>query len=739
MTRLAVSVAVSVVALLRAIAPAFAVASDTSPASTALLECLEPIARTFKVRIVDKTARVAPVACTPLRATMTLQQALDRQLLPNGLAWRRLEDGTVEVVAAHAPQSLQLPALDIEGDPLPEIKRPDNPLATPLVERATAATSLDQRWLDTAPLLGFNQLSWYAPNVYGTGQSLAIRGTERDNDYFPALTVTFDGIDLGTRLLDDELVPLEDVTNLTLGRGPRTFEAGEGSQAGAIALKTAPPAAEPITSIALGVGSEGARNGAVDWSGPLGSTGLGATIALDEHVLPSFVRQVTVPEANVDKRRNEFGRIKLHYAPDAVAGLSAGLSALALSGDSSDRRIVPPAPSFGLPAPFDPFDRNSYASDPVVAQTHARGAASFVRYEEPDRWAVDAHASITTITRDSSGFPHDVQWADHELRRRTGLTASDHPAPDWTLIAAIEHDRTQTSFNTPISSGQLIFNYFATTTNSASLWAEHDWSPAWTTGLGLRWIDERTTVFLTPDRAYSYHLPIPLAVVEWHPWKDQTVSLSYGTGYRNGGQVGSGIFTYSPERGENVEATWRAQWFGGAVHTALSAFNERIRDRFTYFVYGPTGSPILGRVQQRGLEFEVDADLSDAWKVRAGFGALSSRYSSFSDHPTSEAPPQTALLGVRYGRGQGTYAALDAYRAAGAVYYISSNPAGRLPLYDTLSARVGYRTTQWDAALIATNVSNAKYIERIELSAANQFGFRLGDPRRIELRLKWNW
>jgi hypothetical protein len=54
---------------------------------------------------------------------------------------------------------------------------------------------------------------------------------ERDTDYFPTLTVTFDGIDLGTRLLDDELVPLDDVTKLNLARGPRTFESGDASQA----------------------------------------------------------------------------------------------------------------------------------------------------------------------------------------------------------------------------------------------------------------------------------------------------------------------------------------------------------------------------------------------------------------------------------------------------------------------------------------------------------------------------
>lgn len=743
MARLAVVASVCVAALLRATAPLAAAAETSSPAptppSSPLLGCLEPIARTFHVRIVDSTGRVASVACEPLQPHQTLEQAMDRQLKPRGLDWRRLDDGTLEVVVAAQHSSVKLPALDIEGEPVPEVQRPDNPIATPLAERATASTTLDQVWLDTAPLLGFNQLSWYAPNVYGSGQSLAIRGTERDTDYFPALTVTFDGIDLGTRLLDDELVPLEDVTNLTLARGPRTFESGEGSQAGAISLRTAAPAAEPTASAAFGVGNMGARNGTISWSGPVGMiSGLGATIALDEHELPSFVRQVVVPAANVDKRDNYFGRLKLRYTPDS--GLTAELAALALSGDSSDRQVIAPNPVFGQPpAPFDPFDRNSYASDPLVAQTRARGAAGFARYEQPDRWAIDAHASITTISRDVTELPGDTQWSDQELRRRMGLTVSQHPAQDWTILAGLEHDRVATSFYTPISTGQVLFNEFATSTDSASLWVEHSWSSTWNAGLGVRWLHERATQLAADQPAYGYRVPIPLAVVEWRPWTDQAFSLSYGTGYRSGGQVNTATVTYSPERSQNLELAWRAAWFQGALHTALSAFDGRIHDRFTYLLSGPVGNPLLASVRERGLEFELTADPSDHWRLRAGIGALSSHYTSINyryGDPTSEAPPQTATLGVRYGLAQGWYGAADAYRAAAAQYY---NPPGRLPPYDVLSFRVGYRSRHWESALIAANALDENYVERIQVSAANQTGFRLGDPRRIELRVKATW
>jgi hypothetical protein len=735
MARLAATACVFVAAWLRASVPAHAATGDASPSSAPLLACLEPIARTFHVRIVDHTGLTTAVPCAPSPLQLSLEQAMDRLLQPLGLNWRRLDDGTLEVIAAHAPSSMKLPPLDIEGEPVAEAQRPYNPVATPLVERATATTSLDKRWLETAPLLGFNQLSWYAPNVYGSGQSLAIRGTERDTDFFPALTVTFDGIELGTRLLDDELVPLQDVTNLTLARGPRTFESGEGSQAGAISLKTAAPTPEATESATLGAGNDGARNGAASWSGPLGTTDFGATIALDSHELPSFVRQVVVPKANIEKRDNYFGRIKLRYAPDSP--LTAELAALGLSGDSSDRQVVVPTPAQLKHTSFDLFDRDSYAKDPVVAQTHARGAAGFVRYDKPDRWAIDAHASLTTISRDATELPFDTRWSDYELRRRLGLTASEHPAQDWTVVEGLEHDNMTTSFYTPVYAQQLSFSHFALSTESALLWAEHSWSSAWNIGLGIRWLHEESTAFASNVYRDTYRVPIPLSVVEWHPWVDQEFALSYGTGYRSGGNVDS-TTTYPAERSQNLEFSWRAKWLGGSLHTTFSAFDGKIRDRFTYAL-SVYGAPLLARVRDRGLEFELTADLSDHWLLRAGVGSLSSRYSSYVYHygdPTSQAPPQTSTFGIRYGRTQGWYGAADAYHAAAATYY---NPDARLPAYDALSVRAGYRTRQWDAALVATNAFDAHFIERVQYSTANQFGYRLGDPRRIELLVKRTW
>ncbi|HZP66086.1 MAG TPA: TonB-dependent receptor, partial [Rudaea sp.] len=315
---------------------------------------------------------------------------------------------------------------------------------------------------------------------------------------------------------------------------------------------------------------------------------------------------------------------------------------------------------------------------------------------------------------------------------------ADHIAPDWTLVAGVEQDYTAASFFSPISPAQMVLNYVATTTDSAAMWIERSWNSTWTAGLGARWSYESTTMSNYGLHGYGYHVPIPLAIVEWQPWKDQTFSLSYGTGYRSGGQINTGPATYVPERSRNFEFAWRAQWLDGKVHTALSAFEGEIHNRFTYYLTN-TGGTLFASVRDRGIEFEITDDLSDAWRLRAGIGSLNSHFSSFIyqfGEPTAEAPPETATFGMRYGFERGWYGALDVYHAAAALYY---SPSGRLPAYTAVSVGAGYRSKDWDTKLIVTNALDADFIERIELSAAYQTGYRLGDPRRIELRIKRNW
>ncbi len=713
-----------------------------------LLGCLEHLAAAANVRIIDRDNRAATTNCHALRADLTLDQALDRLLQPLRWQWRRLEDGTIEIFAT-ASAALDLPELTIEGAPLPEVERPGGPAPTVLAEQASALTRLGREWLETAPWLGFNQIGRYAPNVYGTGQGLSIRGMERDSDYLTSLSITLDGIDLGTRLLDDELVPLDDVVRLDLARGPRSFEAGRASAAGAIRLVTAPPAAEPTLRTTVGVSDQGAWRESLSWSGPLTDSGLGATTLVERHAVPDFLQQRYAPEADIHHRLNGSARLKLRYEASDTRGPTAELAILNISGDSSDRWIEPT----WISTPGTPFGRDSYAEHPVLAHTHALGTAATLRYPATDALTLEMHGAYTSIQRDGNAYPSTARTeANLENRRRAGASIQARPEESWVLAAGLDVASAMMRERNYYDGPRYASTNFYAQTWSAWTWLEHAWGHAWNAGLGLRWLTERThsgPTYSDPEMESLQdtsinRLPVPLGVIEWRPWPGHVLSLSHGRGYRSGGNYDLGK-TYGAEDDRSSELSWRAGWLGGNLTTRATLFDSAAYDRFAW------SATHRAQASTRGVEFEMEVVPSPMWRLRGGFGLLDSRYirlqfgsRDLSDKRTPGSPSRTATLGLRAGYATGWYMAADAYHASAAETGQLNAPRLRRQAYTLLDVGVGYRMTAWDTSLTVTNALDENYIDRAEefvpgMATGVRARFRLGDPRRIEWRVSRSW
>jgi outer membrane receptor protein involved in Fe transport len=319
-------------------------------------------------------------------------------------------------------------------------------------------------------------------------------------------------------------------------------------------------------------------------------------------------------------------------------------------------------------------------------------------------------------------------------------------------------------------------NLFSTRTRSSWLWMEYQWRRTLSAGVGVRWLEERAITrklfeqrlsndacrvvfpgsdFTRPCTEFApvassekrnlvdTGIPIPLAVIEWRPRPEQAVALSHGRGYRSAGTAVDG--TYRAEREETTELSWRAHWWDGRIKTAVTLFDGRARDRFVRPIDSTLGLN-SGNARIRGAELEVDAELGERWRARAGLGVLEARYTEFRDldgERTAGAPPQTLSLGLRYGAARSWYGATDFYHAGSAqTGPLTSRPL-HLPAYSLLDARVGHRTEHWDAALIATNILDADYIVRVDNAitptGTTPIRYRLGDPCHLELRVAWYW
>ncbi len=737
-----------------------------------LLGCLEQLALLANVPIVDRSDRVASAECARGSLRVTLPQALDHMLAPAGLAWRRRSDGAIEILAAAPGESVNLAALTIEDTPLPSLApvTAATPPVTAMAHEAMSVTRIEQERLVASPLLSLSQIGRYAPNVYASGASLAIRGQERDLDQFSGLSVRLDGIDLGTSLIEGDMVPVEGLSSMQLQRGPRSFERGGSATAGALDLYTAAPSESPSLRASAGIGNDGALRGSTAWSTRFGGSESGLRVALERRVMPDYVHEVYVPEANRDERVVDNLYTKLNLVPDWLPGFSMEFALLAVAGD--DPALYTAAGEFPFPLSKE---RNSYARDTARTETRALGSALNVQYGN-DTWNVRLNANSTVARQTGlwlgSGFGPSGDL-NSERRRAVGLSGR-YTGDHWEMASGIEFSAV--SFADLEAIWVAGFRRIGDNrqdmdfrTRSGWVWVGRHWGERFSVGAGLRQVEEKAQQnyvsmacnveaellprpgvcadreSLLQFRQYGRvdtSTPVPLVVANWSVTDTQRVSLSHGRGIRSSAGVRP-EFIQPAERDDSTQLAWESEWLAQRLKARMALFRTLIRERFHY-VTNNVGA--RGRVY--GAELELDARLSERWQATLGLGALNARYDYYryyNEDPTPRlpgAPKYTALLGLRYGAAQGWYGTLDAYHTAAAETTLDINPGNRRPAYSLADLRIGYRLDDADFSLAVTNAADELYLDRVDFrynDRRQETRYRLGDPRRVELRWQYEW
>jgi hypothetical protein len=737
-----------------------------------LLGCLERLALLANVPIVDRSERVATAHCERRSTRATLPQALDQLLIPIGLAWRRRTDGAIEIVPAAPGERVNLTPLTIEDTPLPSLApvTAATPPVTQMAHDAMSVTRIEQERLVASPLLSLSQIGRYAPNVYASGASLAIRGQERDLDQFSGLSVRLDGIDLGTSLIEGDMVPVEGLASMQLQRGPRSFERGGSATAGALDLYTEAPTDSPSLRASAGIGNDGALRGSTAWSTRFGGSESGMRVALERRVMADYVHEVYVPEANRDHRVVDNLYTKLNLVPEWLPGFSLEFALLAVSGD--DPALYTAAGEFPFPLSKE---RLSYARDTARTQTRALGSALNLQYGRED-WNVRLSANSTIARQEGlwlgSGFGPSGDL-NVERRRAVGLSARYTPG-EWEFAGGVEfsavsfadQDAVWVEGFRRVGDNRQDMDF---RTRSGWLWAGRHWGERFSVGVGLRQVEEKAQqnyisvacnvgAGLVPrpgvcaDRESVLQFaqfgridtstPVPLVVGNWNIDDANRLSLSHGRGIRSSAGVRP-EFIQPAERDDSTQLAWQSDWFNERLKARLALFRTLIRERFHYVT-----NHIGARGRVYGAELELDARLSERWRATLGFGRLNARYDYYryyNEDPSPRlpgAPKYTVLAGLRYGAAEGWYGTLDAYHTAAAETTLDINPGNRRPAYSLADLRIGYHLEDADFSLAVTNASDELYLDRVDFrynDRRQETRYRLGDPRRVELRWQFEW
>ncbi len=746
-----------------------------------LPRCLEQIAAGTGARFIisPQLAQDAP-RCRPVDGATTTAAALDAALADSDVAWRLRDDGVFLLARNGAMQNASLEMLTvedtaIEGDDV-TLERQAPRSVRPAISDLATTTRYDAAELEAKPLQRFSQLGRQAPNVYSGGQALSIRGVARDNDFFSGNSTFFDGIDIGSLLLDDNLLAIDELAALEYQRSATAFEYGAGAAGGVVRIDTADPALDPSLRLHASAGGESSRSAAVRYSGPLvESVGLSGVFELGRADDPRFMRfSDSIPDQQNptdDSDRRDRARIKLLLEPDALPGLSVALSGFHLDGEAPDRTVASPFQG----APFNAFDRVSFDLTARDWDLSATGlgirAAHDFGVVQTAVWGSGLELDRDSVTRDvnSSTF----RTFDVEDRSRAGVSLRVPLATNWSIFVAGERQDSDLEGGTTLqgnldvpaaaASTDTTINTLDFDTRAATLELAYR-SERWRASAGARYIDEDfvsaairyldfppqppRTLGDDPLEA-SYDLWLPSASLAWSATPTQEFGATYQRSYRSGGRSSFvRVGDYAPERLDTAELFWRAEWSDAGVRTRLAVFrtdwkNRRFLDTFLL----QTGESFRTRID--GLELEAEGDFSATLAWRAGIGLLDAGHRSgellignsrvdLAGRDAPDAPRSTLLAGLIWRNDSGWSAAIDAYRAASAssTTLLASDVPGfieptRRDAYTVVDARVGWQRGRIGIALTATNLLDEEYVDHVDDRTA--FKRILGEPRHLEL------
>lgn len=778
-SRLAFAIALALPAAAGAADAPRALRIDAAP----LPRCLEQITAATGARFIvsPALARSAP-PCRAVDGATDAAMALDAALSERDIAWRLREDGVYLVAAGAPPAAGTLDTLAIEDTALEGAAAADAapaPAFEPAFADLAAATRYTREELAAKPVQRFNQLGRLAPNVYSSGESLSIRGVPRDNDYFTGNGVFLDGINVGSLLLDHNLLALDDLEALSYLRSGTSFAFGPGLAGGAIRIDTPLPTPAFGLRASLGGGERSAARAGLAVNGPLSPDGsLSGRIALSAREEPRFMRSAVVPSIDGDSDRRDNAQLRLRWEPEALPGLTLDLAGFHVDGDAPDRTVARP----GTDPSFDLYDRVSFDRAAIDYDLRGTGRGLRAAYETAGGLRMEAWGSDLRAAREGVALVEPNRTSlrgDDEWRERGGIGVALPFGDGWSLFGGLERqrvERAETSLErlagqpnvgpAAVTRQQNILD-LANTSLLAELSLERG---PWRGSAGVRAVDERVEFRyrqrvepaqgpvddrITQRTRTDYRRALPAAALEHALTPAQSVGGGWSRAYRSGGfsqfvVVGE----YAPETLDTGELWWRARSADDRLGVRATLFRTDWTDRTS--IDGTIGAEIIAPFETRidGAEVEFDWQATDSLSLRGGLGWLDARHTSgryrlaFNEFDldglrASDAPRHTAVLGAIW-RGEGGWtAALDAYRAgrAESSTFVVEAVREAVPLprdaYTVVDARIGWQGERFGVALTATNLFDAEYIDRFV--ARRAYSRILGEPRQVDLTVTWDW
>lgn len=662
-------------------------------------------------------------------------------------------------------------------------------------------TVVDAQALEKTHALGLEDMQQLVPNLSLENQGgfnvLTVRGVGgggRNMGFDPRVGVYVDGIYMGQA--QALTLPLFDVEQVEVLRGPQGFLFGRNTVAGAVNISTAAPAKTLDGYVRGVVGNQGIREVYASLSGPLSATAQGK-IGVASQQRDGWTRnQFDGSKLDDMKRLSARGQLAVALTPRLKLTLAADSA-------ETEQKLLNGEPVSGMggaplasPAQAHTVSFNTRPLEKVKLS----GASVTASYQLDNGDALTAvlgqRNTHQAKTSDNDYGPADLLWTHYVDDFRQGSQELRLASPNRgtvRYVAGLYHlnetartDRVATVGNDWFAPGATVWNNGRLKTDTTALYGALDIevAPKLTLNLGGRYTHE------TKDIVFNLGGPIapvfglgnldnftdkrtenqssPSLGVSYAISSQQNVYAKLARGFKSGGwnaeyidPVAAKHPGFDSESVTSLELGTKGQFNGGRGRYELALFSSRFTNfQVLQFVdLGGGATSILlknaARVQSEGADASVAVRVTPELELGVNLGLNHATFKQFagcaptvdcSGHDLPYAPRNSAALTANYRMPLASLGGrLDIYgeySLHGAAYSDPVNDAAtqRLPARNMTNLRLAFvpNDARWDASLWVRNLTNNESINLRARDFLGHFIVRRMEPRTVGLELKYS-
>jgi iron complex outermembrane recepter protein len=698
---------------------------------------------------------------------------------------------------------------------LPEIEVTATKLgATNVQQTALAVSAFSADQLATSLTTSVQGLAQFVPNLnvsqVTANPVITIRGIGTNNVFNgsdPDVTMQLDGIYVARPA--GQTSDFLDVSNVEVLRGPQGTLYGRNAVGGTINIISQAPTDKFSAQEVLNVGNFNLVQDQAYVSGALIPGKLQASVAVNYLRHDDYQKNI-VPgaQSGVNSGNHGGGRIQLRYEPTDYIDATTRADWTALREDLSlTYNLLVPYPASPLVNSILGNYTKVALNSPSTNATSTGGVSEEINITFNDMLRLKSLSGyrITrfSIYSDNDGTPlnsivgHQAE-NEHQLSQEFNLIGKYGPLESVAGLYFFTEDDATNVYALILGPHQERHSTPATNTKSGAGFVQgiYHITPEVSFTAGLRYTEEQKYMldnfqsfnFATgvPNPGFPAIFPdtrkfsavTPKFALDWQIEPNVLAYLSATRGYKSGGMnyAATSIATasFSPESLWSYEGGIKSEWLDRKLRLNLTAFHYDYSNLQIQGTLSPGVILIANAASAKvdGLETELSAKITSAFRIDANVSLLDARYTSFPAAAVPSALQAYEVGNPRYTAAAGTYNASENYlnqspRVSGSlagqydwgltsgasiyargeyyyqarVYYDPSNsPLQSQGAYATVNTSVGYISTDghWRTQFWAKNLTDKHYLIATLANGVEPAGI-VAPPRTFGVRVSKTW